>query len=237
MPCAIQCQGCLLPCCPDTSLCLESEKCYVTVRWGTGGIWVAEERWHTLDWCWQPDIWQVRLGWKNFSLCYGALYKHSKLHGSSHTTSFWQTQKIKSTKYLQSWQKQEVALCWLDTGGLWYHFSHPAFSRMSWACLGDPSGCPAWLPGWADMQELQGAASSTSASLPGDELMPTYHRNGWDRNPGAASRAPSSGSWHVHACPSTAIPSITLTHILQSWNKNYFVYVYQINATLHLRYN
>lgn len=90
------------------------------------------------------------------------------------------------------------------------------------------------------MQELRGAASSTSAALLGEELVHIHHRNGQDRSPGPVSRAPSSGSWEVHVCTHTAIPPITLTHVLtglQSWNKSYFVYVYQINTTLHLSYN
>lgn len=85
-----------------------------------------------------------------FSMLWSTLQAFTKLHGTSHTTSFWQTQKLKFTKYLQSWQKQEVALCWLDTGGHWLSFLPPCLqqdvlSRFRWL-IGMPS-MPSWL-GW-----------------------------------------------------------------------------------------
>lgn len=64
-----------------------------------------------------------------FSMLWSTLQAFTKLHGTSHTTSFWQTQKLKFTKYLQSWQKQEVALCWLDTGGHWLSFLPPCLQQ------------------------------------------------------------------------------------------------------------
>lgn len=119
-----------------------------------------------LDWCWQPDIWQVSLRRKNFSLCYGALHKHSL----SFMVLLIPPPSDKHRRYSSpsafnpGGNKRWLCVGWtlVVTG---YHFSCPAFSRMSWVCFSDSLGCPACLPDWADMQELWEAASSTCAHL------------------------------------------------------------------------